>query len=86
MDKIINKINNDIREMQINPVDEIALIGRSIYFHFRAVVKIYDFALLAKSKDRVDFERMKSRVAELGSEIKVISEYLNKMSDIHGNN
>ena len=81
MDKIINKINNDIREMQINPCDEIALIGRSIYFHFRAVVKLYDKAVELDCKHRcidcgIEVSRMKDRILELGSEIKVMNSWL----------
>ena len=76
MDKIINKINNDIREMQINPCDEIALIGRSIYFHFRAVVKLYDKAIKLDCKCGIEVDRMKERIIELGSEIKVMNSFL----------
>jgi len=75
MDKIINKINDDIRKMQINPCDEIALIGRSIYFHFRSVVKLYD------SGECVEADKIENRIVELGSEIKVISEFLNKKGE-----
>ena len=42
MDKIINKINDDIREIQLNPCYEVSLIGCSIYAHFRSVVKLYE--------------------------------------------
>tara|TARA_R110000765_G_C18634516_1_gene573408 strand:- start:279 stop:539 length:261 start_codon:yes stop_codon:yes gene_type:complete len=79
MDKIINKINDDIREIQINPCYEVSLIGCSIYAHFRSVVKLYDDCnnggLIEKSEIPLILKR---DILELGAKIKVINEYLNK--------
>ena len=67
MDNIINKINDDIREIQINPCYEVSLIGRSIYLHFRSIVRLYE-----------DESISKNRIIELGVQIKLMRKYLNK--------
>jgi len=78
MDKIINKINDDIREIQINPCYEVSLIGCSIYAHFRSVVKLYEDCNDLEDEGGEIPLILKRDILELGAKIKVMREYLNK--------
>jgi hypothetical protein len=90
MDKIINKINDDIREIQLNPCYEVSLIGCSIYAHFRSVVKLYEdcnkldddhiYWLINGDINSPIPLVLKRDILELGAKIKVMRQYLNKES------
>lgn len=89
MDKIINKINDDIREIQLNPCYEVSLIGCSIYAHFRSVLKLYEncdslgdegyLELFTKGSKGSEIPLVLKRdILELGAKIKLMRKYLNK--------
>ena len=67
MDRIINEIMEDIREIEMHPVDAIALIGVSIYCHFETILKI--------DPQTRNTER---RIVEFGKQVKMMLNHLIK--------
>ena len=84
MDSTINRILDDIRQLQQHPLDEIVLIGSSIHCHFETILNIYnekiklpypykgDGTLLTRKAEH----NIGRRIMEFEKEVRQILEYL----------